>query len=341
MLKVGLVGIGFMGGGHLAKYKQLEKEGFPVELVALCDVDENKFKGKAVEGNLDVGESKYDFSKYRLYKDMDEMLEKEELDYVDIALPTYLHAEAAIKALNAGHHVLCEKPMALNKEQCQSMIDAAKKNNKKLMIGHCLRFEPAYVVLKEYVDNKKLGDVTCAYFYRGGTTPIWSFENWLLKREKSGGAMLDQHIHDVDTISWLFGTPEKVSTLGKIVVEESGYDALSTNYFYKDGKVVNAQDDWTLNGGYGFKMTYRVNFEKGNLIFEGGKVTVHENEGEKFVVDLEKEDGYYKEIKYFANSVMNDTAIEVATPESSMQSVVIVQAEMASADEKGNFKEVL
>ncbi|SHJ13655.1 Predicted dehydrogenase [Clostridium amylolyticum] len=340
MLKVGIIGLGFMGGGHLAKYQQLEKEGFPVELVAICDVDESKLKGKAVEGNLEVGKSKYDLSKYRLYTNMDEMLEKEELDYVDIALPTYLHAEATIKALNKGLHVLCEKPMALNVQECQSMIDAAKKNNKKLMIGQCLRFEPAYVVLKDYVDNKKLGEVTCAYFFRGGTTPIWSFENWLLKKEKSGGAMLDQHIHDVDTISWLFGKPEKVSSLGKVVAKESGYDAVSTNYLFKDDKVVNAQDDWTLNGGYGFRQIYRVNFEKGNLIFENGKVTVHENQGEKFDIELDKEDGYYREIKYFATCVMEDREIEIATPETSKLSVAIVRVEIDSADNRGEFKEI-
>ena len=90
MLKVGLIGIGFMGRGHLDNYIRLESEGFPVKLVAICDIDEDKFQNKFVPGNIDVGNAKYDFSKYNLYTDIDEMLEKEELDYVDIALPTYL-----------------------------------------------------------------------------------------------------------------------------------------------------------------------------------------------------------------------------------------------------------
>jgi predicted dehydrogenase len=286
MLKVGLVGIGFMGRGHLDIYMQLEEEGFPVKLVAICDVDKDKFEGKFLPGNLDVGNLKYDFSKYNLYTDYDEMLEKEDLDYIDIALPTYLHAEATIKALNKGIHVLCEKPMALNTEECQAMIDAAKANNKKLMIAQCLRFWPEYEYLKKCVDSKEYGKVVSAYFFRGGTTPRWSYENWLLNKEKSGGVLLDQHIHDVDVINWLFGTPKQVSTVGRNVFPGSGYDAVSTNYIYDD-MAVNAQDDWTINSkDFGFAMTFRVNFEKGTLIYEGGKLTVYPHDGKSFVPEL-------------------------------------------------------
>ncbi|MGI6538540.1 MAG: Gfo/Idh/MocA family protein [Caldicoprobacterales bacterium] len=205
MLKVGLIGIGFMGRGHLENYLKLESEGYPIRLTAICDIDENKFNNIFVPGNIDIGNKKYDFSKYNLYTDIDEMLENENLDYVDIALPTYLHAKASIKALNKGIHVLCEKPMALNVEECKAMIDASEKNNKKLMIAQCLRFFPQYEYLKECVETKRFGRVTGAYFFRGGATPKWSYNNWLLKKEISGGALLDQHIHDVDTINWIFG----------------------------------------------------------------------------------------------------------------------------------------
>ena len=157
MLKAGLIGIGFMGRGHLDNYIRLESEGLPVKLVAICDIDEEKFGDKFVEGNIDVGKTRYDFSKYTLYTDIDEMLEKEELDFVDIALPTYLHAEASIKALNKGIHVLCEKPMALTVEECRQMIEAAEKNNKKLMIAQCLRFWPEYEYLKECVETNRFG----------------------------------------------------------------------------------------------------------------------------------------------------------------------------------------
>ena len=335
MLKVGLVGIGFMGRGHLDNYIRLEAEGFPVKLTAICDIDPDKFKNIFIKGNIDVGTGTYDFSKYNCYTDLDEMLEKEDLDYVDIALPTYLHAEASVKAMNKGFHVLCEKPMALNSEECRQMIEASERTGRKLMIAQCLRFWPAYEYLKEKVASGEWGNVTSAYFFRGGAPPQWSYENWLLTKEKSGGCLLDQHIHDVDTINWLFGKPEKVSTLAKNVIPGSGYDIVSTNYYFADGKVVNAQDDWTLMGDFGFDMVFRVNFEKGNLVFEKGKLTAYPNDGEGFEPELSPEQGYYREIKYFANAILKDTPIEIATPTSTMETIQIAEAELESADMGG------
>ena len=177
MLKVGLIGIGFMGRGHLDNYIRLEAEGFPVKLQAICDIDSNKYKGIFVEGNMGVGNAHYDFSKYNLYTSIDKMLAEEEFDFVDITLPTYLHSEVSVRALNKGIHVLCEKPMALNSADCARMCDAALKNNRKLMIAQCLRFWPEYEYLKDCVESERYGKVLAGYFYRGGNTPIWSYQN--------------------------------------------------------------------------------------------------------------------------------------------------------------------
>ena len=340
MIKVGLIGIGFMGRGHLENYIRLESEGFPIKLVAICDIDEAKFENKFIPGNIDVGNTRYDFSKYNLYTDIDEMLEKEELDYVDVPLPTYLHSEASVKALNKGINVLCEKPMALTVEQCQAMINAAEENNKKLMTAQCLRFWPEYEYLKECVDTNTFGKVLGGYFYRGGSTPKWSYQNWLMEKDKSGGALLDQHIHDVDMINWLFGTPKSVSTIGKNVIPGSGYDIVSTRYIYEDGKVVTAEDDWVLNGEYGFQMRFRVNFENGNAVYENGVLKVNPNEGKSFIPDLPKDNGYYREIKYFVNALMNNTSIEVAAPYSTMETIRIARAEVESADNSGKAVEL-
>lgn len=335
MLKIGLIGIGFMGRGHLDNYIRLESEGFPVKLTAVCDIDPEKFTTAKIAGNLDVGNEAADMAQYRLYTDMHLMLEKGDLDCVDIALPTYLHAEAAVKALDAGIHVLCEKPMALSAGECARMIEAAEKSGKKLMIAQCLRFWPEYEYLKEAVVSQRWGTVQGAYFFRGGGTPSWSYQNWLLHKDKSGGCLLDQHVHDVDMINWLFGKPSAVSTIGRNVIEGSGYDIVSTQYIYEDGKVVNAQDDWTLNGDYGFEMLYRVSFEKANLMYQGGKLKVNPHDGEGFEPDLPKENGYYREMKYFYTAVMQNTAIEIAAPISTMDTIQIAEAEAKSANRKG------
>jgi len=231
--------------------------------------------------------------------------------------------------------------MACTSDECRQMIEAAEKNGRKLMIGQCLRFWPEYEILKEYVDSGKFGKVTGAYFYRGGGSPIWSYQNWLLQKDKSGGCLLDQHIHDVDTINWLFGKPDKVSTIAKNVIPGSGYDIVFTNYIYEDGKVINAQDDWTLNGDYGFEMLYRVNFEKGNLIFKDGKLTINPNDGKSFVPEHPNEMGYYREIRYFIDCIINNEQITVAPPESTMKTIIIAEAEETSADNKGALTPVV
>ncbi len=337
MLKVGLVGLGFMGNSHLQNYLRLEEEGFPIKLVAICDVDEAKQGGALVEGNLPTGVSPVDFSQYTFYQDMAEMIEKEDLDYVDLCLPTYLHSPKAVEAMSLGMPVFCEKPMAISSEAAQEMIDASEKYGKQLMIGQTLRFFPSYLYVKETIDSGRYGKVVAGSFFRGGTTPIWSWENWLLKKDKSGGCLLDQHIHDVDTINWLFGPPESVSTSGKVINEGNGYDIVSSNYHYADGKVVNAEDDWTINNDdFGFEMRFRVNFERGTLILENGKLMDYPHGDKSFEPNISKESGYYLEIKHFAESILNHTQADLRVPSASAkQTIYIAEKEQASADANG------
>jgi predicted dehydrogenase len=335
MLKVGLIGLGFMGRGHLSNYKRLEAEGSPVKLVAVCDIDPAKLEGRdIITGNLGVGNA-CDLSGYAKYTDYNEMLAKEALDYVDIALPTYLHAQAAIAAMQAGCHVLSEKPMARTVEECEEMIEASRSTGKKLMTAQCLRFWPAYEFLKECVDDGRFGKVTSANFFRGGSTPQWSWEGWMLDEARSGGCLLDQHIHDVDMVNWLFGPPDAVSTCALNVVEGSGYDAVSTHYHYSDGKVVCAEDDWTINGEYGFDMQIRVNFRRGSVHFSKGALRVCPADGAAFTPELCSDDGYYRELNAFIRSILDGTEIERCTPESTRDTIAIALAEVDSADRNG------
>lgn len=337
MLRIGLIGLGFMGRGHFNNYVRLEKEGAPVKLVAVCDIDPAKLTGTdIITGNIGVGNS-IDLSGRATYTDYLEMFAREQLDIVDIALPTYLHAEAAIAAMKTGCHVLCEKPMARTARQCEDMIDCARATGRKLMVAQCLRFWPAYEYLKETIDSGRFGAVVSAYFFRGGSTPQWSARGWLLNQELSGGCLLDQHVHDVDMINWLFGAPDAVTANGRNVVPGSGYDAVSTRYRYSDNKIVTAEDDWTINGGYGFDMQYRLNFERGSLHFGQGKVMAYPVDGAGFEPSLPADDGYYREICYFIDCVKNDKPIEVCAPESTRDTITIALAEQESADRGGEF----
>jgi predicted dehydrogenase len=324
-----------MGRGHLNYYKRLEGEGAPVKLAAVCDVEPSRLEGRdIVTGNIDVGNS-VNLSDYTKYADYNEMIATENLDYVDIALPTYLHAGAAIAAMKAGCHVLCEKPMARTVGECEEMIAVSRSAGRKLMIAQCLRFWPAYEFLKDCVDSGRFGPAVSAYFFRGGGTPRWSWQNWLLDRDRSGGCLLDQHVHDVDMIHWLFGTPDAVTANALNVVKGSGYDAVSTRYVYGNGKVVCAEDDWTINGGFGFDMLFRVNFSNGSVHFGKGKLVAYPAEGEAFEPELPSDDGYYREICYFIDCIRNDKPIDACAPESTRDTIAIAAAEQESADKGG------
>ena len=350
-IRLGLIGLGAMGKGHFNTYVQLMEEGFPIELVALCDIDRKKFEStENADTNLDeFKDSKVDFSSYNCYTKYEEMLEKENLDMVSVVIPTYEHYEATVYALNHGVHVLCEKPMALSERQCQLMIDAAKKNGKRLMIGQCLRFWGEYVVAKEIIDSGKYGKVIGARFYRGGQPPA---SEWFFDRHKGGGALFDQHIHDVDMVTWLFGMPKAVSAIGCNAIPGSGYDIVSANYIY-DNMSVNTQDDW-MNFAPEFKMEFRINLEKATIrydskgfsVFVDGAATedsmlyppAHnsKNVTPEFVSGL----GYYNEVKYFVNSILNNTENTVNPPEASMNTIRLALAETKSCDNNGAIVEL-
>jgi len=156
----------------------------------------------------------------------------------------------------------------------------------------------------------------------------------------SGGCLLDQHVHDVDIVNWLFGTPKAVSTIAVNVISGAGFDALSTNYRY-EGFVVNSQDDWTQNGdGAPFKMLFRANFERGLVTYMDGVTTVYPLDGKMFVAEDCGDNGYYREIKYFIEAIINNIPIETSSSESTMRTIEIAHAERESARNDGEWVQV-
>lgn len=334
MIKVGLIGLGSIGHVHLDVYAQLEREGFPIKLVAIFDTDAQKFMGKKQESNVADLNRTYDLSKINTYTDS-ELFYQEEMDMVDITLPTYLHDAYTIRSLNKGLHVLCEKPIALESDSGAAMVEAAAATGKKLMIAHCLRFWPEYEYLKSVVDSAAYGKVKSATFFRGGGAPTWSYENWMLQVDKSGGALVDLHIHDVDMINFLFGKPESVSALCS-----EHYDIVSAHFRYPDGKIIHAEADLSLPGEVGFAMTYRVHMDTATLVYEDGRLTVYPADEPSWVYEHDGNLGYYREIKYFAERLMNDEKILTSTPEDSLLALQIVEAERESSGKGGQFVQI-
>jgi len=127
MLRIGIVGWGFMGKMHFRCYKSDTN----VEVTAICDVDAKQLQNASgVTGNISGAEDDLDLSNIALYSDLSKMLAEEKIDALSIASPTFLHASQTIEALNAGVHVFCEKPMALNSGECREMAEEAKQSGR-------------------------------------------------------------------------------------------------------------------------------------------------------------------------------------------------------------------
>ena len=232
MLRTGIIGCGNISKAHVDAYTQIAAEGGNVVLEAVCDIRPEQLECFGPE--------------IRKYTSVEEMLEKEQgkLDYVDICVPTYLHSEIAIQAMEAGYNVLSEKPMARTVEQAEAMVAASKRTGKMLMIGHCCRFYSVPDLIRETIAKGDLGKVRSAEFYReGGSKNPMGWNNWFRDGELSGGAMLDLHIHDVDVIREFFGMPKAVSAAASSVITKNGYDAMSVNFMYENGVFVHALCD--------------------------------------------------------------------------------------------------
>jgi predicted dehydrogenase len=197
-LRVGVIGLG-LGRHHLAGYMSNEN----VNVVGIADVNAELLRTVAQEYKIP--------NTYTSYRD----LLKAQPDLVTIALPNYLHAPAAIDALKAGVHVLCEKPMAMNAAEAQRMVNAAHNNKRYLMIALNNRFRAEAQVLKTLIEEDVLGEI---YYAKTGwlrRRGIPGAGSWFTQKAKSGGGpLIDLGVHMIDLTRWLMGNPKPKSVLG-------------------------------------------------------------------------------------------------------------------------------
>ena len=329
MLRIGIVGFGFMGRMHYRCWKAIKD----AEVAAICDSNPNIVEDtKRAVGNIGGAEGAVDFGGIELYTDFEQMLKSAKLDAVSITLPTYLHPDNSIKALKTGVHVLCEKPMALNVKDCDRMIRAANRSGKVLQIGHCVRFWPEYAEAKKIVDSGKYGKVVAAMFQRLGSAPGWSIDNWFMDEKRSGGVALDLHIHDTDYVQYLFGVPRAVCSFG---AKGSKGELLHivTQYIYDDSKVVTAEGGWAMMPKFGFEMSFNIALEKATIVYDLTRkpmFMVYPAEGEPFTPQVAEGDGYARQTEYFVKIICGQKVEPVTTLQQSRNSVKIVEAEKKS-----------
>ncbi len=327
MLKYAIIGFGGLGQLHFRNYEKIkEKACTDVQLVALCDI-QGKFD-KAVATNLEGSGASNDASAYRTYLTAEELLANEQLDFVITALPTYIHAKIANLVMSHGIHVFSEKPMAISYEEGLSMIETSKKNNVKLMIGQCMRYDAMYTKLKEFVDDGRYGKLQRAHFDRLSVTPVWSWQNWFMDEAKSGGAAIDLHVHDVDFINYLLGKPKSVTSFA--INTHSGFDSITTRYEYDD-MLITATADWGNTITFPFHEEYLAQFEKATLEITNKKLMCYPAEGEAYEVECDKVNCYVEEIVDFIDCIVNDKVSAINPAESSLLSLKIALSEKESA----------
>jgi len=319
MLRLGIAGVGGMGQAHLRNYLKLKDL---VEVVALADVLEDRRRGGKLgqaELNLETDSAAIGLGKIRSHRDYRDLCADPDLDVILVAMPSYMHADATVLALENGKNVLCEKPMALSVKDCQRMIDARNASGKKLMIAHVLRFWASYIQAREIITSGKYGKVISANFYRYGKRPGSS---WYVQEQFSGGVPMDLHVHDVDAALFFWGKPDEISSGGRYV--DSLPTFVHSRWDYKQGPTVLLESYW--DSSTPFQAGFKIIFEKAALIWDmvgANELRLyvdkdkHITHGGRFVEALLAED------EYFLRCVEQNKPVDRCPPESSMQAVEI------------------
>jgi predicted dehydrogenase len=320
--------MGGMGWFHASKYAQMLDR---VAITAIADVTPERLEAKhAVQINIAGDQRAVDFTQVQRYNSGSELIARADVDVVDICLPSYLHAQHTIAALQRGKHVLCEKPMALSTAEAQTMVDAAQANDRLLMVAQCIRFWAEFRFLRDCVRDGRYGKLLSLNMSRIGGRPIWSWQNWFLDPARSGGPAFDLHIHDVDYVHYLLGKPTSLFSSGRRSPATGAHDVIHTVFNYADGPQVHIHAGWS-KPHIPFIASYDAWFENGFVRLDSRiepTLQVYENprsvEGHAAEYDA-RFDAYYNEIAYFIECVQMGVPPAECPPESARDSIGLVE----------------
>lgn len=298
MLKVGLIGCGGIGAVHAQCWLTLQDKA---RLCAIADVDTARAQKFADQCGAKV------------YTDAFSMLESEALDAVDICVPTFLHADYVIRAMEYVKNIIVEKPICLKEEEAQRLLDAQAKTGALVQVGHVVRFMDPYAYLKKLVHDGTYGKVIAGNFDRISPRPMWMKGHDDINR--TGTMALDMHIHDVDYIRYLMEEEPKDIRSWSVKDDSGIVQHIWSSYTFGD-TVLTSECSWDYPAGLPFMATFRVRLEKAALVLDpSGVLTVYPEDGEPFVPKLEEKKKmdlginvsdlgpYLKEITYFAERI--------------------------------------
>ncbi len=318
-VKVALVGFGSMGSAHYYAYEGIED----MELIAVCDLRTEQAREKLGDRALPV------------YGSLEELLANEKPDIIDLVTPSYLHADMVVKCLEAGVNVLCEKPMAIETEELQKMLAAAKRSGKLFMVAHVVRFMAPYRFLADELKNPENGKLLRLDMKRISGVPTWSWENWMLDEKKSGGVGIDLSVHDIDYVQSVLGLPDDVRATYMPLKNNSSFMLSEFRY---GNAIVTCEGTW-YKADIPFMAEFLAVFENGYVQYKNGTLTKNQQKVElaanKMTVDLgmniSGDNAYQSEIAYFISCVKKGEQPTFVTPDSSADSIRLVRSAMQKA----------
>lgn len=262
MVGIGVVGLGFMGMIHDLAARKLGG----ARVVALCSRDPNKLAGDwtGIQGNFGPRGRVMDLSAHARYADVDGLFADPSVDLVDLCVPNDEHARLAVKALEAGKHVLVEKPIALSLADADRMLDAARGAGRLLMVAHVLPFFPEFAFAADAVRSGKYGALQAAHLYRVISRPDWS--SGINDPARSGGPAVDLHVHDTHFVGLVCGAPRAVRSIGR--VEDGAVVHLTTQYQFADaGPAVSSLSGALSQAGRPFTHGFEFYLERATITY--------------------------------------------------------------------------
>lgn len=281
MVRIGLIGIGFMGMTHFEASTKLDADSASGrrkatgsklsggEIVAIATRDTKKLAGDwtSIQGNFGPRGSSMDLSHVTGYADYRQLLADPNVDLVDICLPTDQHETVVLDALAAGKHVLVEKPIATELPAANRMIEAATKAGRQLLVGQVLPFFPEFAFAAQTVRSGKYGKLLAAHFRRVIAQPNWSSD--MSDFRKLGGWGVDLHIHDNHYIGLLCGVPKQVFSRG--LLQEGLVNHVHTNYLFDNPNLaVTAVSGGIAAKGLAFGHGFEMYLEQATIVYDAG-----------------------------------------------------------------------
>lgn len=315
MINVGVIGLGKMGLLHAGIFNALENSN--VTAIA----EKNKFI---------VSTFKKYLPKINMYTDYEKMFRKEDLDALVITTPVFLHKDMVFDAEEYGVHIFVEKPLAINGDECQSILK--KGIEKKTSVGYCRRFINTYRLVKRIIDESILGTPN---FFQSQifVEQVFQKENgWFYDPEKSGGGVLmDLGSHALDLCHYFFGDLNTIRAVGKEIYSESVEDYASLVMKFKSGVLGSLQASWSMRN-------YRLPEMKFNIQFEEGMVTVTEKYVEIFSeVDHEiLKKGWNT---FYKQNLTKDVPVDIGGTEYTAEDLHFLECISEDREPLCNFKE--